>query len=268
MPPPGMGDCIVELKKNFRFGPRSGVGRLSGAVNRGEGKAALSLLKSERFSDIRWKALPPPTTLASMLTERVIQGYEAYLQAPDISEKLRLFDTFRILCVIRNGPYGVLALNRSVERVLGEKGWIRPEKHWYPGRPILIVRNDYNLGLFNGDVGIILSDPDAGDDPRAFFASDAGAVRRFLPATLPEHETVYAMTVHKSQGSEFDRAVLILPDRPSPVLTRELLYTGVTRVKKAVEIWGREPVFLEGTARRTRRASGLREALWHPGSAP
>jgi len=124
----------------------------------------------------------------------------------------------------------------------------------------MITRNDYNLRLFNGDIGIIL--PEGDNELYAFFRDAGGAWRKLSPSRLPEHETVYAMTVHKSQGSEFDRIVLILSDRESPVLTRELIYTGITRAKRKVTIWGREDVFRAAVSRRIVRTSGLHDALW------
>jgi exodeoxyribonuclease V alpha subunit len=165
---------------------------------------------------------------------------------------------------VREGPYGVIALNRTVEEILRDRGLIVSGRPWYRGRPVMIARNDYNLHLFNGDVGVALSDPAAGGDLRVFFWSAEGTVRKFHPLLLPEHETVYAMTVHKSQGSEFDRVLLVLPDRESPVLTRELVYTGISRARGRVTIWGNEAVFRHAVARRLGRASGLRDALIRP----
>jgi exodeoxyribonuclease V alpha subunit len=149
-----------------------------------------------------------------------------------------------------------------VEHILKEQELISPDTQWYRGRPLLIISNDYQLRLFNGDVGIVLPDPEGGQELRAFFAGSDGSLRKFHPLRLPEHETVYAMTVHKSQGSEFDEVLFVLPDRPSPVLTRELVYTGMTRAKNGVEIWGTESVFQGGVSRCIERSSGLRDALW------
>ena len=174
----------------------------------------------------------------------------------------QLFDGFRLLCAVKKGPYGVFALNLLIEQVLQKERLIDTGKQWYRGRPILITKNDYNLGLFNGDIGIILPDPASDNELRAFFLSPDGTVRRFLPVRLHEHETVYAMTAHKCQGSEFDRALLILPERHAPVLTRELIYTGITRARESAEVWAREGVFLEAVRKRTQRASGLRDAIW------
>ena len=111
-------------------------------------------------------------------------------------------------------------------------------------------------------MGILLPDAEAGNDLRAFFPATDGTFRKLHPLRLPEHETVYAMTVHKSQGSEFDNALLILPDKDYPVLSRELLYTGITRARKGIEIWGAENVFRAAVSRRIERTSGLRDALW------
>jgi exodeoxyribonuclease V alpha subunit len=132
---------------------------------------------------------------------------------------------------------------------------------FYRGRPVLITANDYPLGLFNGDVGIVLPDPEAGGELRAWFLAADGKLRRFLPARLPAHETAFAMTVHKAQGSEFERVLFLLPDRDTPVATRELIYTAITRARAHVELWHRPEMLREAIARRTQRTSGLRDAL-------
>jgi exodeoxyribonuclease V alpha subunit len=173
-----------------------------------------------------------------------------------------MFERFRLICALRKGPYGVAALNSLAEQILREEGLINPENRWYRYRPVMVTKNDYDLGLFNGDIGTIFPDPGSNHDLRAFFLSPDGTLRKFLPIKLPDHETVFAMTVHKSQGSEFDSMLLLLPEKYSPVLTRELIYTGITRAKKHVEIWGTESVFLEAIKNPTQRASGLRDALW------
>ena len=127
--------------------------------------------------------------------------------------------------------------------------------------PILITQNDNPLRLYNGDIGILLPDPADSSHLLAWFAGDDGGLRRIPPARLPEHESAFAMTVHKSQGSEFDTVLLILPDKESPLLTRELIYTGLTRARTRVEVWFQEPVLREALARKIRRASGLRDRL-------
>jgi exodeoxyribonuclease V alpha subunit len=172
------------------------------------------------------------------------------------------FSSWRLLCAVRKGIYGVEALNALVEKALSSKGLIDPKKYWYAGRPVLVTKNDYGIGLFNGDVGVTMADPEAGNELRVFFQSPGGVLRPVHPARLPEHETVFAMTVHKSQGSEFEGILLILPPGERVGLTRELLYTAMTRAKKRVEIWSEENGFIEAAKRKVERSSGLRDALW------
>lgn len=260
-PGEAMQDCLVQLHKNFRFGAASGIGRLSQAMQRGADEEALLLLKEEHHHDISWSYLPPPPALERALRAVVVQGYRAYLTADTPEAALALFDRFRILVPVREGPYGVSALNMLVEQILKRESLINPGGRWYAGRPVLILRNDYHVRLFNGDVGLILPDPDAHHELRAFFPAADGRMRSISPARLPEHETVYAMTVHKSQGSEFEEVLFILPDRDLPLLTRELLYTAVTRTKSRLQVWGNESVFRRAVLRRIERTSGLRDAL-------
>jgi exodeoxyribonuclease V alpha subunit len=190
----------------------------------------------------------------------VIAGFSQSLQAPDPLAALAALARFRILCAVREGPFGVSGLNQATEAILAETGMIDPQSPWYAGRPIMITRNDYSLKLFNGDIGILLPDGESGE-LRAFFSGRDNTLRKFLPLRLPQHETAFAMTVHKSQGSEFDRVLLILPERESPVLSRELLYTGITRARAGVELWFEPKVFRAALASRAMRTSGLREAL-------
>jgi len=261
---PGICDSLCQLQKNYRFGQESGIGHLGAAVNRGDSVHAIDLLKSGIYRDIQWSELPPRDLLVPALDEKLINGFKDYLQAIDSEGNSEcifdLFDRFRILCALRQGPFGVSALNLLIEQILRRENLIKPDARWYRGRPIMITRNDYNLRLFNGDIGIIL--PDQNGELYAFFRDASGTWRKFVPSRLPEHETVYAMTVHKSQGSEFERILLLLPDRDSPVLTRELIYTGITRAKEEVTIWGREDVFHTAISRRIVRTSGLHDALW------
>jgi exodeoxyribonuclease V alpha subunit len=258
----GLIDSIVELKKSYRFGAGSGIGPLSRAVNEGNGEKALTFLRSEQYTDIRWKEIPPPDILPRAMKDLILSAFAGGLKTTDPNTAFDLFSRFRILSALREGPYGVHALNLIVEKVLRGEKLVRRDGVWYAGRPVMITENDYNLGLFNGDVGIVLPDPDNRNELRVFFLLAEGTLRKFEPLRLPSHETVYAMTVHKSQGSEFVRVLLMLSDRPSPVLTRELIYTAITRAKEHVEIWGSETVFAAAVSRRIERASGLRDILW------
>ena len=258
---PRISDSIVQLTRSYRFSDKSGIAAASLAVNAGDAEAALGVLKEASFADSSWRPLPSPKSLLEGLKDQALKAFRPLLEASDPCEAFRSLDRFRILCALREGPFGVTGINLMMESIFREQNLIRGEGRWYPGRPVLINRNDYNLGLYNGDVGVVLPDPKAGGELRVFFPGQ-GSLRPFHPLRLPEHETAYALTVHKSQGSEFDRVLLILPDRESPVLSRELLYTGLTRARESVQVWGREKVFQEAVLRRTRRMSGLRDALW------
>jgi exodeoxyribonuclease V alpha subunit len=271
---PSISGRIVELRKSYRFGGDSGLGAVSSAIRKGDGGEVLALLRDPVRKDLDWTMLPQPEKLEHALKDAVLRGFRDYSAASGFEEKMRAFERFRILCALRRGPYGALELNRLVEWILGGAGLIAPGQ-WYHGRPIMITTNDYNLRLFNGDIGIVLREEGADDlegavtgsagrrgGAYALFPAAGGSARRFSPARLPAHETAYAMTVHKSQGSEFDDVLLLLSDRESPVLTRELLYTGITRARLRASVWGREDVLRSAVSGRIRRSSGLRDAIW------
>jgi exodeoxyribonuclease V alpha subunit len=263
----GLQDCIVVLRISHRFTADSGIGGLSQAVNRGNADKVLQLLEDKPDSSIEWHAMGNAPEFFDLLAQRLIDGYRQYLSSADPLSALEWLSRFKILCALRIGPFGATAINGLAEQVLSQHGLIQFDLNssdpWYKGRPILITRNDYNLGLFNGDIGVTLPDRDASSGALYVFfpAADAG-FRRYAIHRLPEHETVFAMTVHKSQGSEFDEVGLILPNKDYPVLTRELVYTGLTRAKKKFTIWAQEPVLRNTISRRINRTSGLREALW------
>ncbi len=267
-----LGDCIVQLQKNYRFAAADSIPTFSRAINAGDAGGALGLLSTPPPDPTAGGAgvfghpLPPPAQLQEALRGPVRAAFSELSRAADAAGALQTLRQFRILCALREGPFGVSHINRLGERILLEEGLIRRRQPWYRGRPIMITRNDYDLKLFNGDVGVLWPDPHTGE-PRAWFAGPGDRPRPVLPIRLPEHETVFAMTVHKSQGSEFDRVLLVLPDRDTPVLNRELIYTAVTRAARAVDVWYVEGVLRMGLARRVQRASGLREALWGPAPA-
>ena len=264
---PGLQDCIVNLTGSYRFGERSDIGELSTAVNQGDFKKALDLLKNQNRRSISLKSFQSTRAFYRLMNDEVTNGYVEYLKTDNPKQALKLFDQFRLLCALRIGPFGVQAVNRLAEKILVQNDLIQRnpvfDNPWYKGRPVLITSNDYNLGLFNGDIGITLPAPgSARDELYVFFADAAGQPRRFAPFILPEHETAYAMTVHKSQGSEFENVLLIMPDRDSPVMTRELVYTAITRVRKSITVLGNETIIKSAISRKIERKSGLRDALW------
>jgi len=264
-PLPPLTDSLVILKKNYRFPADSGIGAAGRAVNAGKGKDALAMFQGNAFPDIAWHDVPKLDGLKKAVMGAAVEGYGAYLAAGSAAEALRLFDTFRFLCALHQGPYGVAGINILIEAILAGKGLIDPRQRWYRGRPVLITVNDYNMKLFNGDVGITFPDLEEGGALRVFFPAADGVVRKISPVRLPAHETVYAMTIHKSQGSEFDRIHMLLPGNDSPILTRELIYTGITRARKKVDMWGNEEIFVTAVSRRIERKSGLGETLWPSG---
>jgi exodeoxyribonuclease V alpha subunit len=264
--PPPLADAIVLLRHSYRFGAASGIGALARAVNSGKPVEAMAVLMNPPHDDIAWRTLHDPAELPTQLAEPVVTGFAPYLQAvQDGAGPVAVFERFnqfRVLSALRKGPFGVEALNRLCEAALRERGLIHPRHSGYLGQPVMIVRNDYNLRLFNGDIGITLPDPEEPERMKVFFLGSDGALRGFAPARLPEHETVYAMTVHKSQGSEFDRVLVVTPNESSPVLSRELIYTALTRAKQQAVFYGTPAVFAAAVERRLRRSSGLRDRLW------
>jgi exodeoxyribonuclease V alpha subunit len=264
--PSAIGDAVVLLQQSYRFGAGSGIGQLARAVNNNEVTEAIRLLQREHFDDLAWSPVSTPVAAPHHLTHSFATGFQPYLDlvktgaAP--AEVCAAFDRFRVLCAHRSGPLGAAALNQHIEDILQTEWRIDARHPWYPGRPVMITRNDYALRLFNGDVGITLPDPVAGGRLRVFFPAADGEMRRLPPLRLPAHETVYAMTVHKSQGSEFDAVLLVLADAYAAAMTRELLYTGITRARTHTAICGTEEALRAAIGRRLQRSSGLREALW------
>jgi exodeoxyribonuclease V alpha subunit len=263
----GPGDSLVTLQKNYRFNATSGIGLLSTAVNAGCAQESASLLANTAFTDVIWVECPPESHLREALSERILTGFAPYLAATSAAEALAKFNHFLVLCALRNGPFGVSTITLLAEQLLANRGLILPASRWYKGRPIMITANDYNLGLFNGDTGIIWPDDTQEQRLRAYFPDPNGHLRSLAPSRLPNHETVFASTVHKSQGSEFDNILLLLPPHDTRALSRELIYTGITRAKHSVEIWGRPEVFSLALQRRVQRTSGLRDAIWSAGLA-
>ncbi|AYY74230.1 exodeoxyribonuclease V subunit alpha [Citrobacter koseri] len=251
-------DSLCLLQKSYRFGHDSGIGQLAAAINRGD-KAAMKTVFQQGFSDIKKRTLQSSEDYAAMLDE-ALAGYGRYLalvrEGAEPEAIIQAFNEYQLLCALREGPFGVGGLNERIEQVMLQKRKIQrhPHSRWYEGRPVMIARNDSALGLFNGDIGIAL---DRGQGLRVWFAMPDGSIKSVQPSRLPEHETTWAMTVHKSQGSEFDHAALILPSQRSPVVTRELVYTAVTRARRRLSLYADERVLSGAIATRTERRSGL-----------
>ncbi|WP_272535240.1 exodeoxyribonuclease V subunit alpha [Providencia sp. PROV212] len=270
---PAIRDSLCLLRHTYRFSADSGIGQLAFAVNTGNVKRVDDIL-AQNFTDIHNyipSAMPDnesdaeakmSESYANMLLDAV-GFYQHYLLAVKAKEKpadvLHKFNQYRLLAALREGAYGVSGLNDKLEKLLHRQGLItKPynlkHKH-YVGRPIMISRNDSALGLFNGDIGIILLDEER--QMRAYFQFPDGTIRGIQPNRLPAHETAYVMTVHKSQGSEFAHTALVLPYVYSPVITRELVYTAMTRAKNELSLYGSKKVLRRAIETPTKRRSGL-----------
>jgi len=277
----GIWDHVARLTHSFRFGPASGIGRLARAVNAGDADAALEVLRSDRYPDVTLVAesradrggASAPEEAHAHLRPLVVAGYGPYLAGPmgeggggspgaDPAARLAALDGFRVLCAHRRGPRGVEGMNAWIEAVLAEAGLLRPVGRFYGGRPVLVTQNDYSVGLFNGDLGLAVPDPERPGQHRVCFPGPDGQPRLLPTVRLPAHETAFAMSIHRAQGSEFGAVAVLLPDEPSPLLTRELLYTAVTRARHRVTLFAAEPIVRAAIGRQIERASGLRERLW------
>ncbi len=257
-----LADHQVRLRHSHRFLPDSPIAALAEAVNAGDGPGVRSALEGAgEGAGLSWRAYDEGS-LARLLGERVIPTLAEQVRRRDPLAALEGLEQLRLLCAVREGPGGVVEVNRLVERLLAQQGAIEPQGRWYAGRPILITRNDATLGVANGDVAVLLPEPNRGGRLRAFLRRPEGGVRSLLPERLPSHETLFAMTVHKSQGSEFDHTLLLLPPRDNPLLTRELLYTAITRARRQIEVWGDPALFAAAVTRRVQRHSGLAARLW------
>ena len=273
---PALAQQTVVLRHSHRFeGP---IGQLALAVNGADASAALELLRKDAHGPVALvRARDASAVLALALQGRggAPGGYRSYLEqlarrptAVDaahfdawVKTVLRSFDTFRVLCALREGAWGVAGLNQAIERALADAGLLQRRGEWYEGRPVMVTRNDPALGVFNGDIGIVLRGPAGQDALRCWFL-DGDGLHSVSVARLAEVETAFAMTVHKSQGSEFEHVVLVLPDDDVAVLTRELVYTGITRARRAFTLVAKQPALLASAAARlTRRVSGLRQRL-------
>lgn len=260
---PKIGQCIVNLTHSYRFDSHSGIGRLARAVNRGSADETLAVLQDKARPEAVLIDPDDVYQVREYIESLVRQYYVPCFENRAFAGQLERFAQFRILCALRRGDEGVDALNVVVAANLKKYTKTDTSPEWYPGRPIMVTRNDYQLNLFNGDVGLIVK-PDA-DASRlaAFFIDGNKKARMISPARLPAHETVYAMTVHKSQGTEFDTVLLVLPRHESPVVTRELFYTAVTRAKTKVVVVATRDIVRQAVHTRVQRASGLSEQLWN-----
>ena len=259
-------DSIALLTKSYRFSPDSDIGQLAQLINAGNGEAAVELLQQ---SNSGLSLQTPPglvssnNAIAPSALDWILESYRAVIEGETVLQALNEFERSRVLCAIHSGPFGVDEINRRITNRLMVN---RPSdaSDDYHGKPILITANDYELDLFNGDTGLLWRDE--GGTLRACFRGDGQSIRKIPIYSLPVHGTAWAMTVHKSQGSEYESVLLVLPDdMKSNAVSRELLYTGVTRTRRSLLIHSTAKVIVGACENLTHRSSGLAEKLgWDP----
>jgi len=244
-------NSVVKLQHSYRFDEASLIGRLAYAIQAGEAEAVVNELTEAGKK----------TWLQEEDNARLIAGYQPYfnaiMQAESPLAAIQTFELYRVLCAIKQGPQSVASVNAIIERHIAKLGW-RSQHDFYHGRPIMITQNDYRQQLFNGDTGLILKDETG--QLRACFLID-NVIRWVDLIRLPAHETAFAMTVHKSQGSEFDHVCVVLPQEDTAILNRELLYTAITRAKKRVSLFCNEAILRKTVVTQHERETGLAELL-------
>lgn len=236
---------VVELRHSFRFSDDGGIGKLSKAIINNQPEDI------RPFFENTDEQVLTDTEYSEKIFNDFAANYAEYIQENDDKTALEKLNNQRILCAVREGDKGVYALNRKIEKFLHGKGWLSPGSEFYENRPIMVTGNNYELGLFNGDIGIVRGG-------RVWFESADGSLKSVLPAFLENVETVFAMTIHKSQGSEFNRVLTVLPENQDlALLTAELLYTAATRAKNKLIVQGSQEVILHCAGRRVERSSGI-----------
>ncbi|WP_305857116.1 exodeoxyribonuclease V subunit alpha [Balneatrix alpica] len=247
-------DSLCFLQISHRFRADSGIGRLATQVR--QGQFGIGQEADVHFYDWRQYAY-------TQLLEACVQGYQEYWQAVQqqaTAEQIwACFERFRVLVALREGPLGVAQLNQAIVQRLRRLGYIKTESPWYVGRPLMITSNDYQTQVFNGDIGLVLA---KGEGLQVCFMQADGSLRWLAPSRLPAHEDAWVMTIHKSQGSEFEHTLMALPAEDHPLLTRELVYTGITRAKQQLSLFAHPGVLAKAAARPTLRDSGLAWRLW------
>lgn len=255
--PPPWRDHVVHLQKSRRFADHTGLGIFSKAVQMGNISEALEILKNPRLSDLHCMEVPHED---EKLLDLFIPALQTVLKARSLEEAFKAFQSWQLLTALREGRLGVSGLNQMIEEYLRRKG-IRFTGNFYARRPLLVTQNDYTNQLFNGDLGMCW--PDANNHLKAYFPNPSGGFQAIPLLKLSAVESAWALTIHKSQGSEFDQILLVLPPIDHPLATRELVYTGITRAKSKATLLATLPQVSHALERITKRASGLAELLLH-----
>ena len=245
-----LAEHIIELQFSHRFNSSSGIGRFSYAVLHNDTKVLDSFVEDKTSTEVQIASPPNENFLTSFL-----EGFRNYIFEADISAALALFQQQRILCAVREGKGGLYDSNQTVENWLKKQQLLQPDNGFYEHRPIIITRNNKELNLVNGDIGIVRT---INGEKKVWFDAGNGQVRGVSVHYIENAETVFAMTIHKSQGSEYDQVLIRLPEQAKiALLTRELLYTAITRAKKQAIILSSPEVLKATAAGRVSRVSGI-----------
>ncbi len=263
-------DCLCHLTESRRFDKDSGIGKLAGFIQKGKADDSLGLFEHYP-QELHFNALNDESDAVNQVVKSAVKNYRTFLKMLDDLRKQKIdpnakneqgisyaeaiqaqFNSVRFLTALRNNNLGVENLNKEIVLALQEEKllWFRNEQDWYIGKPIMITENDHNVRLYNGDIGLCLA------NGKVWFGN-----REVLTSRIPAHEPAFMMTIHKSQGSEFEHTVMVLPTEVNPVLSRELVFTGVTRAKKELTVFADEKIWKTAIRQTVRRQSGLGKLL-------
>jgi exodeoxyribonuclease V alpha subunit len=242
---------VIELQYSHRFNSEKGIGKFSSAIISND-KAKINEFIAQNADE----QVLIDATFEQTVFENFVAAYKGYIVETNIQKALNKFNQLRVLCAIREGEQGLYITNKKIEQYLQNQGFLKIDSEFYENRPIIMNSNNYDLGLFNGDIGIIRRDEQG--VLKAFFEDSEGKLKQILPGLLAGIETVFAMTIHKSQGSEFEKVLILLPKNEGiNILTRELLYTGVTRARNRVVLQATAKSILDASEAQVKRASGI-----------
>ncbi len=267
---------IIFLTKSHRFSEQSGIGKYASLIRDLDSDEIRKVISANTEKNVTFtQIIKDPDVLKSeasnlefikklSLSDSIINGYAEYSASTSIEEAFMNFKKFKILCAVRKSFYGVININSQIEKMLHDNHMLNTKKTFYHLKPVIILSNDYSLKLYNGDIGIIYADED-GKNTKVYFENndtDTAKYKIFNPLQLKNYETVFAMTIHKSQGSEYEDILMILPPDNLPILTSELIYTGLTRARNRVAILADKEIFINSCSKKLKRMSGLNSKIY------
>ncbi|MBA3008660.1 MAG: exodeoxyribonuclease V subunit alpha [Proteobacteria bacterium] len=255
----GLGSHLVFLEYNFRSRGKTGIENLARAINQNDVRTMETILSGTQYPDIGFVDTGKGVRLDQIIEDYILQGYAPLMEKTRLEDGLEILDRFRILCAHNKGESGTLQINHLCEKILRSHANFDITGQFFK-KIVMIRTNDYHRGLFNGDTGIVHEDNKV---IKAGFKDSMGSIRQYRYLDLPAHDTAFAVTIHKSQGSEFDSVLIIIPEKLSPVITRQLLYTGVTRARKKAIIVGSLDVIKEAMTLTLGHTSNVTALLEH-----